>query len=460
MRLTALSLTLRLTALFAAVSTAVILVLGYLIGAAVEQHFVEQDMAVLSDKFAQTQLALQKAAAEGDFASVPQQIDEALVGHHGLAIAVIAPDGRTLFATRDAGFPGFLLETPLVAKDSQPMVWNSERRMPYRGFARRVPLPGAGEAVVAVATEISHHEQFMASFRMTLWLSVLAAALATGVLGWLAARRGLAPLRAMKHKAGEISAQRLDARLDVDAVPSELADLARTLNETFARLEASFRRLADFSTDLAHEFRSPISNLLMQAQVTLSRPRSVETYCEVLASSIEEYERLSRMISDMLLIALADEGQLMPHCERLDLSRLLGGLIEFHGLAAEEKGVSLSLEGEAVVMGDALMIRRAISNLLSNAIRHTPSGGAVSVKLRTQADGVVVDVVNTGETIPADRVPRLFDRFFRADASRTGEGRQSGLGLAIVKSIAEAHRGSVSAASEGGVTCFSLSLPA
>ena len=169
---------------------------------------------------------------------------------------------------------------------------------------------------------------------------------------------------------------------------------------------------------------------------------------------------MSRMISDMLLITLADEGQLMPRGERLDLSRLLGGLIEFHGLAAEEKGVSLSLEGEAVVMGDALMIRRAISNLLSNAIRHTPSGGAVSVKLRTQADGVVVDVVNTGETIPADRVPRLFDRFFRADASRTGEGRQSGLGLAIVKSIAEAHRGSVSAASEGGVTCFSLSLPA
>jgi two-component system heavy metal sensor histidine kinase CusS len=312
--------------------------------------------------------------------------------------------------------------------------------------------------VVGVATDISHHEQYMAGFRVTLWSFVTVAALLSGVLGALAVRRGLKPLQAMKRKAESITARRLDARLAVDAVPAELADLAATLNGMLARLEDSFCRLSDFSSDLAHEFRTPISNLMTQTQVMLSRPRTTAEYREVLASNMEEYERLSRMVADMLFIAKGDEGRIMPTRERLELAPLIGDLVEFHRLAAEEKNVVITREGQGAIRGDPLMIRRAVGNLLSNAIRHTPPGGRVAVAIRRAGmeKELAIDVINTGESISADHLPRLFDRFYRIGASRAGDGSHSGLGLAIVQSIVEAHGGSVAVDSADGTTRFSL----
>ena len=455
------SITLRLTALFATVSTAVLLGLGYLIGGTVEQHFVEQDMAELNAKLDLARHALEKVRSEADLVAIPQHLDDSLVGHRGLAVVVVAPDGQLLFATRGAEFPAALLSRKIPADTSHPYAWRTARDTPMRGISAQVPtgIPGAAPAVVGVATDISHHEQYMSRFRVTLWSFVAVAALLTGILGWLAVRRGLAPLQAMKRKTEDITAQRLDARLAVDSVPVELAGLAASLNAMLARLQASFRRLSDFSSDLAHEFRTPISNLMTQTQVTLSRPRSHDEYRDVLASNIEEYERLSRMIADMLFIAKADDGQIVPTRETLELAPLIGDLVEFHRLAAEEKEIVLTSEGEGTIEGDRLMIRRAIGNLLSNAIRHTPPRGRVTVAIRRLENGrVAIEIANTGETISSEHLPRLFDRFYRADPSRSGEGAQSGLGLAIVKSIAEAHGGSVFVTSGEGVTQFGVLL--
>jgi two-component system heavy metal sensor histidine kinase CusS len=332
-----------------------------------------------------------------------------------------------------------------------------------RGISARVPtgIAGAPPAVVGVATDISHHELYLASFRVTLWSFVAVAALLSGILGGLAARRGLAPLQAMKRRARSITARRLDARLPVEAVPVELADLAATLNEMLARLEESFRRLSDFSSDLAHEFRTPISNLMTQTQVILSRPRASAEYHDVLASNMEEYERLSRMVADMLFLAKADEGRIVPSLERLELAPLVGNLVEFHRLAAEEKDVAIEVDGDGAVRGDPLMIRRAIGNLLSNAIRHTPPGGRVGVSIRRAeppAGHLAIEVTNSGESIPAVHLPLLFDRFYRVGASRASDGSHSGLGLAIVKSIVEAHGGEVAVSSVDGVTCFRLRI--
>ena len=453
------SITLRLTVLFATVSTAVLLALGYLIGSTVEAHFVEQDVEVLSGKLDLTRHALAKVRSAAELVHIPQQLDDSLIGHQGLAVVVVAPDGELLFATSGAEFPEALLKRPVGEGERYPYVWRTARNTPMRGISARVPtgIEGAPPVVVGVATDISHHEHYMDGFRVTLWSFVAIAALLTGVLGWLAARRGLAPLNAMKQKAESITAQRLNARLEVDAVPVELADLAETLNAMLARLEDSFRRLSDFSSDLAHEFRTPISNLMTQTQVTLARPRSAAEYSEVLASNIEEYERLSRMIADMLFIAKADEGQIVPSQERLCLGELMADLVEFHRLVAEEKGVVLTHEGDGAMRGDPLMVRRAVGNLLSNAIRHTPPGGRVTASILHEDSGsVVIAIANTGETVPAEHLPRLFDRFYRVDPSRTGEGSQSGLGLAIVKSIVEAHGGRVSVGSANGVTSFRL----
>jgi two-component system heavy metal sensor histidine kinase CusS len=453
------SITHRLTALFALVSAVVLLGLGTLIGGTVEQHFVEQDIGVLAGKLDLARRILEKVKTEDDLIAVPQQLDDALIGQQGLAVAVVAPDGRLLFATSGAGFPEALLTRQTMADTAHPFVWRTGGGIPMRGISARVPtgVAGAPPVVVGVATDISHHEHYMAGFRVTLWSFMAVAALLSGVFGWLAARRGLAPLKAMKHKAESITARRLDARLAVDAVPDELADLAATLNEMLARLEESFRRLSDFSSDLAHEFRTPINNLMTQTQVTLSKPRAPGEYHEVLASNIEEYERLSRMVADMLFIAKADEGRIVPTRERLELAPLIGDLVEFHRLAADEKGVAVESEGEGVIRGDPLMIRRAVSNLLSNAIRHTPPGGRVTVSIRRVEPGrVAIDVVNTGNAIAEAHLPRLFDRFYRVGASRAGDGSHSGLGLAIVKSITEAHGGGVAVSSVDGETCFSL----
>lgn len=277
----------------------------------------------------------------------------------------------------------------------------------------------------------------------------------------MVARRGLAPLRDICSVAASITANRLDQRLTVAAIPQELAEVVQTLNDMLSRLEESFRRLANFSSDLAHELRTPVSNLLTQTQVTLARARSADEYQDVLASNAEELERLSRTVADMLFLARADNDLLVPHRETIDLADEVTSLFDFYEALAADKGLHLQASGSAVVCGDRLMLRRAIGNLLSNAVRHTPPGGWVRVRLDDAAAGeAVVSVANGGQTIAAEQLPRLFDRFWRVDRSRQHGGEGAGLGLAIARSIARAHQGDVGVTSADGVTTFELRLPA
>lgn len=486
------SLTLRLTLLFASVSTAVLLLLGILVGALVEEHFAELDRELLEGRLHTVQHVLAQVGSAGEPATLPNRLAAALPGHHGQAVTVRAGDGRVLFASGDLVFPDSLLASA-GWQSAAPSLWRSSDGRRFRGIAALATTSGDGQppAVVAVATDIAHHEQFMHAFRIALWSVVTLAALLSGFLGWLAARRGLAPLRQIQQRAAAITASRLDQRLEVDTIPAELAEVAATLNDMLARLQQSFRRLSDFSSDLAHELRTPLSNLLTQTQVTLGKARSVEEYRAVLASNAEECQRLSRMVADMLFLARADNEQLVPQREPVDLQQEAAKLIEFYAALAEDKRVRLTLAPEvnaanaansATVPGDRLMLQRAMANLLANALQHTPANGEIAVRIDAAVAGTVtLAVENSGKTIPAEQLPRLFDRFYRADASRqrlagdsgtaaAGEtaadadagalGAGLGLGLAIVRSIAQAHGGEVSVSSANGVTRFALSLPA
>lgn len=194
-------------------------------------------------------------------------------------------------------------------------------------------------------------------------------------LGWLAVQRGLRPVTKMAEVAQGISAQRLQERLEVDVVPQELRPLARSFNAMLDRLADSLTRLSDFSSDLAHELRTPINTLMTQTQVSLSRPRTADEYREILYSNLEEYERMARMTSDMLFLAKADHGLVVPSREPIDLRSEVEALIEFYDALAAEKAIQLRTSGDARICGDRLMIRRAIGNLLSNAIRHSSVGG-------------------------------------------------------------------------------------
>jgi len=455
------SITFRLTLLFASMSTLVLLLLGLLIGSLVEQHFEMLDMDLLAGKLEFIGHALKGIHSDGELARLPEQLQDSLVGQHGLAVQVSAPGGRTLYSTEGANFPDALLAGARV-NSLRPMLWSGPEDHRYRGIAalRQTGIAGAAPLLVAVSTDLAHHERFMRSFRITLWTAMALAALLTGVLGWVAARRGLAPLRDIRRSAAGITANRLDQRLSTATIPVELAEVAEALNEMLARLERSFQRLSDFSSDLAHELRTPVSNLLTQTQVTLSKTRTLAEYQDVLASNAEEFERLSRMIADMLFLAKSDNSLIVPHREQVDLAAEACSLCEFYEAWAEEKSVSLSCSGSGAVPGDRLMLRRAVNNLLSNAMRHTPEGGRIAVGVHdSDGSAIVLSVANTGETIAPAHLPRLFDRFYRVDASRQRHGEGAGLGLAITRSIAHAHGGEALVRSEAGVTTFEIRLP-
>ena len=457
------SITLRLTLLFVATSATVLVALGTVIGQAVEAHFEEQDLAEINSKLEIARHTIAKVRARAEMDAIPQHLGDALIGHHGLSVAVLASGNRTIFATPGADFLKELMATRLKEageERSRPLVWESGERA-YRGITMSVPFGTGAESpfTVAVALDISHHREFMTAFRKTLWIFVAFAILLTGFLGWFAARRGLAPVRNIAQVAKGISATRLGDRLPRESVPAELTDLAASFNDMLGRLEDSFRRLSDFSSDLAHELRTPVSNLMTHTHVALSRPRSAEEYREILYSNIEEYDRLARMIADMLFLAKADNDLIVPHRENIDLATEVDELIGFYEALADEQGVRVSRIGIGSISGDRLMIRRAISNLLSNAIRHTPRGGAIKVEVRDLGnDGVRIAVENPGQAIPPEHLRRLFDRFYRVDACRQRIGEGAGLGLAITKSIVEAHGGAISVSAERDTVRFEISM--
>lgn len=451
------SLTFRLTLLFSLASTTVLLLLGYMIANSVEKHFEQQDMEVLTGKLELARHALEKVRTRDALEALPQQLAESLIGHHGLEMMVISPEKKILFLTPGSQFPE-VLKTAGGERIVKATVWHSLDKHPRRGIASLAPtgIPGAAPALVAVGTDIVEHENFMSAFQATLWLVVLAAAVLTGFLGWIAARRGLAPLHAMRREVEGITARRLDSRLSASSVPTELAELAETLNLMLARLEDSFLRLSNFSSDLAHELRTPVSNLLTQTQVTLSKARTAHEYGDILASNAEEFERLSRIISDMLFLAKSDNNLVIPSREPVNLIDEVGSVIEFYEALTDEKNIALTVSGWGSVSGDRLMIRRALNNLLSNAIRHTDCGGRIIVHVQSTDGTVDLSVSNTGEAVAPEHLPSLFDRFYRVDASRQRQSEGAGLGLAITRSIMRTHGGDAAVNSVDGVTTFWL----
>jgi len=447
-----LSLTARVSLLFAAGVTAVLLVLGGLVAWSVDRHFRDMDRHELEGKLALVGNLLAKAGAPAAMDAVAQELDDALVGHGGLSLTLIGADGAKWFASRDLAYPAALLHRPAL---DELATWREDGRS-YRGLAAPVRTGYGATLTAAVVLDISHHQHFIEDFKRTLALVVALAALVGAGLGWLAVHTGLRPLRRMAALAAGLSASHLHQRLPEAGLPPEILTLATAFNTMLARLEESFRRLSEFSSDIAHELRTPVATLLTQAQVALSHARSAEEYREVLHSSAEECERLGRTIGDMLFLAQADNRQIVPNRETIDLAAEARGLIEFHGIVAEERGIRLELAGAATVAGDRLMLRRALSNLLANAIRHCPAGETVTIRL---GEGDATVAVENPGAIPAEALPRLFDRFYTGDPARRPGGEGVGLGLAIVRSIVEVHGGRIAAESERGLTRFIVRLP-
>jgi two-component system heavy metal sensor histidine kinase CusS len=314
--------------------------------------------------------------------------------------------------------------------------------------------------VVQVGLDVSNEEDVLASYRRNLLLVLLAGLVVSVLAGGVIARRGLAPLADITRAARNVTAARLHARIAVSAWPRELADLAAAFDEMLVRLEDSFRRLSQFSGDIAHELRTPLTNFLTESQVTLSRARPGEEYRAVLESGVEELARLARLIEMLLFLARAENAEGRIERRALEGRREIATLLDFHSGEAEEGGVALECEGDARIQADPVLFQRAVSNLLSNAVRYTPHGGSVRVILRQTGGGAEVCVVDTGSGIAAEHLPRIFDRFYRPDPSRAHRTGGFGLGLSIVRSIVALHGGDVRIESEPGRgTRITLTFP-
>ncbi|HEY8332059.1 MAG TPA: heavy metal sensor histidine kinase, partial [Pseudomonas sp.] len=317
-----------------------------------------------------------------------------------------------------------------------------------------------GRGLTLIAGKLlAERSQMLAAYRLKLWLALAAGAVLAFLLGWLVSLRGLRPLRELAARARAIDVQHLHLRLDEVGEVSELRSLSAALNQMLARLEDGFAQLSRFSEDLAHEMRTPLSNLMGHTQQTLRHPRSVEDYQNLLASNQEEYERLARMIDSMLFLARTEQPQASVKREAVDLRGLVEQLCEYFEGMAEERELQLVNRAEGTLRADQGLLRRALANLLANALRHATPGSPVSIASQLCDGRLEVGVHNLGEPIGAEHLPRLFERFYRCDPSRAQPGDSGGLGLAIVRSIMQLHGGSVRVESGEQGTRFILVFP-
>ena len=353
-------------------------------------------------------------------------------------------------------------------------VWKAPDGRSFRVLLARIPVPTASLAgqetrnvLVVFAYELTQAREFMKHevriFITTLLIGTLIAAL----LGVGMARRILVGPKKLAAAANRISAHPMTERLSVAHTPTELVESTLAFNRMLDRLEAAFRRLTEFSSDLAHDLRTPINNLLGEAQVALSKPRSAAEYRAVLESAVEDYERISRLIQNMLFLARADDPHAATNRLWIDLHPVLERGRGYFEMLAEERGVTLALEMQGAesawqqVWADETMLIRAVGNLVSNALRYAPRGSSVVVSSRLHdGGGCTLEVSNEGEPIAEEHQQRIFERCFRVDASRAGSAAGSGLGLAIVKSIMDLHGGTATVISgPGRPTSFRLWFP-
>jgi two-component system heavy metal sensor histidine kinase CusS len=318
----------------------------------------------------------------------------------------------------------------------------------------------SGEAIRIVLAHVDAERQsILGTYRADVWVAIALGTMLMGTLGYAIARRGLSPVKTIGRQTASIEAHRLNERLDISAGPTELQEIALSVNRMLDRLEQAFTRLSRFSSDLAHDIRTPLATIISSSQVTLSRTRTTEDYESLIESNIEECERLQRMVENMLFLARSDNSKQHLKLSEVDCRAELTTLTSYFQVITEGTDVRFVVNGNAKIFADSTMFRRAVSNLMSNALDHAAKGSAIELRAYQTHDYTTVEVTNQGQPIPRDHIDKIFDRFYRVDSSRHGSAKNTGLGLAIVKSIMELHRGKVDVVSGDDSTTFSLYFP-
>jgi heavy metal sensor kinase len=401
----------------------------------------------LEEEIAEVIVNVERSPAD----TLRSELDENFAGHAFYSIQVLDPSGRMVFATPESAAP--LLTAAEFPPDEDAFIATRPSRAgtANRLRAQRVARTD-GEYLVVVGDGLAAYRAARGRLLATLLTLGPAAALLALAGGYWLSRRALAPVDRLTQTALSITGARLNRRVPEPNSNDEVGRLARAFNEMIARLEQSFGEVRRFTADAAHELRTPLAVLRTGAEIALRSNASTEQYRQVLSDQLDEIGRLSRLADQLLFLCREDAGLVVEPVEDVRLDTLLEELCETLQLSAEAKGVVLACGDSpvAIVAAQPDRVRRLMLNLLDNALRHTPTGGRVDVRLSADQEFIAVEIEDTGCGIPPEQLPRVFDRFYRGDVSRGRATGGSGLGLAICRSIVETLDGEISLTSRVG----------
>jgi len=332
------------------------------------------------------------------------------------------------------------------ATEPQLRRWHSVSRQDFLLTSARVPPVSSASPrpQIQAALNVSSEQGLLGAYRRDIAVVLICGLLVASAFGAIITRHGLRPIAEITRATERIGVQHLQERIRARPWPKELVSLAAAFDRMLDRLQDAFERLSQFSADLAHEFRTPINNLMGEAQVALSRARTTAEHARVLQSALEEHTRLARMIDSMLFLAQAEQATAALAPVSLEARAEMLAVCDFYQALAEEQGIELACEGQARITADPLLLRRALSNLVSNALKYTPRGGRVTLRA-AEGPGTArtLSVIDSGVGIASEHLAKLGDRFYRVDPSRTASPNGAGLGLSIVRSIMSLHGGSL-----------------
>jgi two-component system heavy metal sensor histidine kinase CusS len=445
------NLSLRLALMFALVSVLLSGAIGLYLYQSLQREVAWRDDQALLGRVQRMQALINDSESIEALQARPQ-LYENMLGNRDNVLWIVDDAGRLLIDVNPLAMP-----LPALRPAPAPTLADSPNDPSLR--LAWIDVPGTDRRLTLIAGKLTDERaQMLSAYRVKLWMALSVGAVLAFLLGWLVSLHGLRPVRELAARAAAIDVRNLHLRLREHEQVSELSDLSRALNQMLARLESGFAQLSRFSEDLAHEMRTPLSNLMGQTQQALGRGRSVEEYQELLVSSQEEYERLARMIDSMLFLARTEQPNASISREPVDLQALVAQLCEYFEGMGEERGIVLVNRSVGIVHADPQLLRRALANLVANALRYARPDSVVTISSRVDFASCTVSVHNFGEPIAAEHLPFLFERFYRCDPSRNQPGDSGGLGLAIVRSIMQAHGGQVEVSSDQTGTVFRLSL--
>ena len=438
--------------MFALVSALLLGAIGFYLYQSLEREIAWRDDQALLGRLERMQALINDSDSVEQLCSRPK-LYENMLGNRDNLLWILDESGQVLIEINPAQ-----MNLPRLPATPQALVADADASEPVR-LAWKDVTQGDRRLTLIAGKLLGEREQMLAAYRFKLWLAMSVGALLAFVLGWWVSQRGLRPVRLLARRAAGIDVQHLHLRLDEFSELSELQALSHALNQMLARLEDGFAQLSRFSEDLAHEMRTPLSNLMGHTQQTLRHSRSIEDYQNLLVSNQEEYERLARMIDSMLFLARTEQSDAAVKAVQIDLHELIEQLCDYFEGVAQEREVGLINQAHDQLLADPGLVRRALANLLANALRYATPGTAVTISSTLLQDRLEITVQNQGAPIAAEHLPRLFERFYRCDPSRNQPDDSGGLGLAIVRSIMHLHDGWVSVDSDETGTRFRLGFP-